>query len=172
MKKLFILCLIAIWSQSCIVSSRPNMDFAKHIKRPKGTHVVAVNPPVFLAKPFIERAIKEDDESAETLKLIRKIKKVRVMCIAMDSTVDNMGYVKTMSERMDVFLHKNQYEEYATIRNKGQKVAIHARQDGDIIKDLMIQTISPKDGAVYVYVKARISPEDLSNLINMASDKN
>lgn len=171
MKKILLAVVLIASLQSCIVSSKPNMDFADNLgKPPKGTQIVSINPPMLLAKPFIIHALKEDKEDEEVLRLVRKIKKVRVMCVQIDSLSDNQTYRQAMSQQIDKFIRKKHYEEYATIRSKGQKVAIHARQDGDLIRELMIQTISPKDGEVYVHVKANISPEDLSRLINMAND--
>ncbi|WP_447641841.1 MULTISPECIES: DUF4252 domain-containing protein [Chitinophagaceae] len=172
MKRLLLILFVPIFLQSCVVSSKPNMDFAENVKRPKGIQIVSVNAPMFIAKPFIIKALKEDGETEEVVHLIQKIKKVHVMCITVDSTRDNTAYNQAMAKSMNNFLQKGNYEEYATIRNNGQKVAIHAKQNGDIIQELMIQTISSKDGDVYVHVKAKLSPDDLSQLINMAKDKN
>lgn len=172
MKRLLLILFVPLLLQSCVVSSKPNMDFADNLSRhQEGVHIVSVNPPMFLAKPFIIHALKEDHETPETIELIRKIKKVRVMCVTLDSMRDNSAYRKDMAIRVDKFLRKKNYEEYATIRNNGQKVAIHALQQGDVIRELMIQTISPTDGEVYVHVKTDLSPDDLSRLINMAQDK-
>ena len=172
MKRLLLILSVPLLLQSCVVSSKPNMDFAENLHRhQEGVHIVSVNPPMFLAKPFIIHALKEDGEKPETIALIRKIKKVRVMCVKLDSLSDNSAYQRNMAKEVDKFLRKKNYEEYATIRSKGQKVAIHALQKGDIIRELMIQTISPTNGEVYVHLKTELSPDDLSRLINMVEDK-
>jgi len=142
------------------------MDFAKTIKRPKGAHVQSINPPVALAKPFIIKALKDDEDSRELASIIKKVKKVHVMLVSLDTLSDNSQYLKAMADRMDQYLQKNNYEAYATVRSKGQKVGIHAIQEGDVIRQLMIHVISPDNGEVYVHLKAKLSPDDLSKLIN------
>lgn len=77
--KISALFVLLAFLQSCIVSSSPNMEFLDRESLGKGAQVTAVNPPMFLVKPFIKKALREDGESEEVIALIKKVKKVRVM---------------------------------------------------------------------------------------------
>lgn len=166
MKNIFTAIIFAVLLQSCIVSSKPNMDFVKKKDCPKGTQIVSINPPLFLAKPFIKKALKEDDDedSKVMLALIKKIKKVRVMTITIDSTIQSHWMPNVAG-----YLKKNKYEEWATIKSQGQYVSISAKGNEDVVKDLLIAVNSTTD-KVYVHVEGKFSVNDITNMINMAEN--
>ena len=164
MKKFYhlgILILTIISLQSCMVSTRPNMDFfnTKEYKSGKA-NFISVNVPVFLAKPFVKHALRKDNESEEVINLIKKVKKIKVL------TIENGD--KKMLTDFAKHLNQNNYEDWASIKHDGQNVNIQALQEGETIKKLMILVNSDKE-LVFVDVKGNFTPDDISNLINEAS---
>lgn len=126
------------------------------------TKYTSINVPMFLAKPFIKKALREDNESEELIAIIKKVKKIKVL------TVENGN--KEMLKDFSKYLDKNKYEDWITIKQDGNNVNIQALQNGDVIKKLIILVKSDKD-LVFVDVKGNFTPDDLSKLINQAQDK-
>ncbi|MCT3960833.1 DUF4252 domain-containing protein [Elizabethkingia anophelis] len=159
--KISALFVLLAFLQSCIVSSSPNMEFLDR-ESLGGAQVTAVNPPMFLVKPFIKKALREDGESEEVIALIKKVKKVRVMTVI----APNANY----QERLKRFFAENKYEEWMTLNSEGQKVNIRAITNGDQINKLLIAVDGDKNGEkVFVDVRGNFTPEDISNIVNMAS---
>ena len=160
----FILLALLALLQSCIVSSKSNMDFLDRESLGKDAQITSVNPPMFLAKPIIKKALREDDDNEEVIALIKKVKKVRVMTVI----APNANY----KDKLARFLQKNNYQEWMTLDSEGQKINISAVNDGDMINRLLIAVDGDKSGEkVFVDVIGKFTPEDISNLINMADKK-
>jgi len=164
MKKIYIIGFFAVLLlQSCIVSRHPNMAFFDNPYYDYGNvEFTSVNVPVWLAKPFVKNALREDAESEEVINLIKKIKKIRVL------TVENGD--KKMLKDFSQYLSKNNYEDWVTIKHDGQNVNIQALQKGDQINKLMLLVNSGEE-FVFVDIKGKFTPEDISKVIN-AADKN
>jgi len=163
MKKIYVLGFFAIFFlQSCIVSKNPNMAFFDNPYYDYGNaKFTAINVPVWLAKPFVKNALREDGESEEVINLIKKIKKIRVM------TVEN-GDPKMLKD-FSQYLSKNSYEDWVTVKHDGQNVNIQALQNGDQIKKLMLLVNSDEE-FVFVDIKGKFTPEDISRMINAANE--
>ena len=147
--------------QSCFVSTNPKVDyFDKATQENKKAEIVRVNVPVWLAKPFIKQALREEGESEDVIRLVKKLKKVKVYAIS-NGNNDMMNGVNS-------YLKNNKYQEWVSVKDGGDKVYIHAQQDGDIIKKLIIYTQSEKDFVV-VDMKGKFSPDDIAALINSSS---
>ena len=159
MKKIYILgFFVLLFLQSCMVSRHPNMAFFDNADYDFGNaEFTSINVPVWLAKPFMKNALRKDDESKEVINLIKKVKKIRMM------TVEN-GDQKMLTD-FSKYLNKNNYEDWITIKHDGENVNIQALQNGDQINKLMILVNSDHD-LVFVDIKGKFSPEDISNLIN------
>lgn len=166
MKKLY--CLLAfsllIFSlQSCIVSQKPKMDFFDHSKYDnKDVKFLSVNVPMFLAKPIVKRALREDGESEELINLIKKISDVKIM------TVENGN--QNMVADYAKYLTENNYEEWVTIKKEKEIIKFQAKQKGEEIRRLLITIASDKD-LVYVDVSGKFTADDISRIINY-SEKN
>ena len=162
MKKFYLLSLFAIVVmslQSCMVSRHPNMAFFDNPYYDHGNaEYTSVNVPVWLAKPFVKTALREDGESEEVVQLVKKIKKIRIL------TVEN-GNPKLLKD-FSAYLGKNNYQDWVTVKHEGQNVNIQALQDGDVIKKLMLVVQGDQD-FVFIDVKGKFTPEDISNVINM-----
>ncbi|KFF15881.1 MULTISPECIES: DUF4252 domain-containing protein [Chryseobacterium] len=149
--------------QSCIASRRPNIDFFKQSGYDyKGAKFASFNVPLFLAKPFIKKALREDGESEEVIALIKKVSKIRVM------TVDNGS--KAMLNDYSKYLNDNDFEDWATIKHDGENVNVRVKQNGETIKNMMITVNSDKE-LVFVDVRGNFTADDISKVINAATDK-
>lgn len=164
MKNIFVFILIASVLQSCVIHSKPNMAFVKVSDVDRKAQILAVNPPFWLAKPFIKHALKEDGDNEEVIALIKKVKKVRVLLISESKN--------NWTSNFKNYLARNQMEEWASINSDGQRISINAQSKNDIIHHMMIAVSSPTD-QVYVQIKGKFSSQDISNLINITekSDK-
>ncbi|MGC4128756.1 MAG: DUF4252 domain-containing protein [Bergeyella sp.] len=160
MKKIYIIAFFAIISlQSCMVSRHPNMAFFDNPHYDYGNaEFTSVNVPVWLAKPFVKNALREDGESEEVVNLVKKIKKIRIL------TVENGN--PEMLKNFSQYLSKNNYEDWVTLKHDGQNVNIRAFQEGEVIKKLMLLVNSGEE-LVFVDIKGKFTPEDISNVINM-----
>jgi hypothetical protein len=151
--------------QSCIVSpgtgkmayfSDSGNDF-------KGARFTTINVPMFLAKPVIKKALREDGkDNEEIIQLVKKVSKIKVL------TVENGD--RTMLKDFANYLNNNNYEEWATIKHDGDNVNIRVKQKDDIIKNMLITVNSDKE-LVFVDVRGSFTADDISKMIASASDK-
>ncbi len=149
--------------QSCIISEKPNMAYFSDSGQDfKGAKFVSINVPLFLAKPFIKKALREDGEAEEVIRLVRKVSKIKVM------TVENGD--PEMLKDFAGYLSNNRYEEWASIKHDGDNVNIRVKQKGDAIRNMLITVHSEKE-LVFVDVKGNFTANDISKMIASASDK-
>ncbi|MFP7658452.1 MULTISPECIES: DUF4252 domain-containing protein [Chryseobacterium] len=149
--------------QSCVVSHKPNMEFFSDSGYDfKGAKFESVNVPMFLAKPFIRKALKEEEDGEATAQLVKKISKIKVL------TVEN-GDQEMLADYAR-YLNNNNYEDWATIKHNGDNVNVRVKQSGETIKNMLITVNSDRE-LVFVDVKGNFTPDDISKFINSASDK-
>lgn len=128
----------------------------------KGAKFVSINVPMFLAKPYIKKALKEDGESEEVINIVKKVSKIKVL------TVENGD--RTMLKEFASYLNDNNYEDWATIKHDGDNVNVRVKQKGDAIKNMLITVNSDKE-LVFVDIKGSFTADDISKMINSATDK-
>ncbi len=149
--------------QSCVVSSKPNMDFFSDSGyKFKDAKFTSFNVPLLLAKPYIKKALRQDGESEELVSLIKKVSKIKVLSVENGS--------KEMLNDYAEFLNNNHYEDWATIKHDGENVNLRVKQNGEAIKNMLITVNSDKE-LVFVDVKGNFTPDDISKMINDVSDK-
>lgn len=158
MKKLFIfpLFLLVFCTESCIVSPRSNMSFVNE-NDDQNARFTSVNVPLWLAKPYIRKALREDGESEQVIELIRKIKKIKILSIENG----NEKLVSNFTSRLST----DNFQDFVTLRHEGQNVDIKAKMDGDLIKNLMLCVKSDKE-LIFIDVAGAFSTDDISRLIN------
>lgn len=164
-KNIFLIICTIFLMQSCIVSSgKANMVYFSDSGRDfKGAKFASINVPMFLAKPIIKKALREDgDDNEEIIQMVKKVSKIKVL------TVENGD--KTMLQDFVSYLNDNDYEDWATIKHDGDNVNIRVKQKGDAIKNMLITVNSDKD-LVFVDVKGSFTADDISKMIASASDK-
>ncbi|MEY8761113.1 DUF4252 domain-containing protein [Chryseobacterium tongliaoense] len=163
LKNISLIAGILFLLQSCVVSHKPNMDFFSDSGYDfKGAKFESVNVPMFLAKPFIIKALREDGEDEAMMDLVKKVSKIKVL------TVENGD--KEMLNDYAAFLNNNNYEDWATIKHDGDNVNIRVKQTGESIKNMLITVNSDKE-LVFVDVRGNFTADDISKMIDAASDK-
>lgn len=146
--------------QSCFVSEKSLYN--EEIKG--NTTITKVNVPMFLVKPFIKKALKEDGESEDVINLIRKIKRVKVY------TVENA------TEKMVTNFSRQSFgsnlQELMSVNSKDSKIKIMSADTNSdkVIKDLLITVKDEKD-LVYVKIKGKFSLDDVAKITEL-SEKN
>ncbi|MCP2039068.1 DUF4252 domain-containing protein [Chryseobacterium sp. HSC-36S06] len=149
--------------QSCIVSSTPKMGFFdnQHYDY-KDAKFTSINVPMFLAKPMVKKALKEDGESEELINLIRKISDIKVM------RVENGN--KTMLTDFTKYLTNNRFEEWMTVKKENETIKFQAKQKGEVIRKLLI-TVHSGNELVFVDVSGKFTADDISRIINYSENK-
>lgn len=152
--------LLMISLQSCFVSEKSLYN--EEIKG--NTTITKVNVPMFLVKPFIKKALKEDGESKEVINLIRKIKRVKVYTVenATEKMVNNFSRQSFGSN----------LQELMSVNSKDSKIKIMSADTNSdkVIKDLLITVKDEKD-LVYVKIKGKFSLDDVAKITEL-SEKN
>ena len=165
MKNLIIIpvALLLLSLQSCIVSSTPKMGFFDNPHYDyKGAKFTSINVPMFLTKPMVKKAMREEGESDELINLIRKISDIKVM------TVENGN--KKMLTDLTKYLTKNNFEEWMTVKKENETVNFQAKQKGEVIKNLLI-TVHSGNELVFVDVSGKFTADDISRIINYSEKK-
>lgn len=158
--KYLLLLPILFFLQSCFVSEKSLYN--EEIKG--NTTITKVNVPMFLVKPFIKKALREDGESEEVINLIRKVKRVKVY------TVENA--TEKMAAKFSSQSFGNNLQELISVNSKDSKVKIMSADTNsdNMIKDLLITVKDEKD-LVYVKVKGKFSLDDIAKIAEL-SEKN
>lgn len=162
-KTIFTITAVLVLMQSCVVSEKPNMEFFSNADYDyQGARFVSFNVPLFLAKPYIKKALKEDGESEAVYDLVKKVSKIKIM------TVEN-GNTALMRDHAS-YLTNHNYQDWATIKHDGDNVNIRIKQIGETIKNMLITVKSDKE-MVFVDVRGSFTTDDISKMISYASDK-
>ena len=152
--------LLMISIQSCFVSEKSLYN--EEIKG--NTTITKVNVPMFLVKPFIKKALREDGESEEVINLIRNIRKVKVY------TVENA--TEKMATQFSRQSFGSNLQELMSVNSKDSKIKIMSADTNSdkVIKDLLITVKDEKD-LVYVKIKGKFSIDDVAKITEL-SEKN
>lgn len=163
LKNIFLICSALFLLQSCIVSSKPNIDFFSKSKYDsEDAKFASFNVPLFLAKPYIKKALREEGESEAAIAMVKKVSKIKMMTVANGSEKMLKDYAS--------YLKDNHYEDWATIKHDGDNVNIRVKQKGEMINNMLI-TVNSKKDMVFLDVKGSFTADDISKMINIASDK-
>lgn len=164
LKNILVIVCAMFLMQSCIVSSgKANMTYFSDSGRDfKGAKFASINVPMFLAKPIIRRALKEDGDNKEAMRLVKKVSKIKIL------TVENGD--RAMLKDFASYLNDNNYEEWATIKHEGENVNIRVKQKGDAIKNMLLTVNSDKE-LVFIDVRGSFTADDVSKMINFAKNK-
>lgn len=167
MKKVLHLGIVAISLvslSSCVVSSKPSIDFFNTSYYREQANFTSINVPTFLAKNYLKTQLRNDGESQEVIDLVKKVSKVKLMM----SDHINANIITDFNQH----LKDQKFEEWASIKNDGNIIKINALQNDDIIKNLMITINSKDNNAVFVDVSGKFTADDISKLINATEKSN
>lgn len=156
-------CSALILMQSCIVSDKPNIAFFSNSDYDyEDAKFASFNVPLFLAKPYIKKTLREEGENEAAIAMVKKVSKIKMMAVANGSEKILKDYAN--------YLKNENYEEWATIKHNGENVNIRVKQKGDLIKNMLI-TVNSKKEMVFLDIKGSFSADDISKMINIAADK-
>lgn len=158
--KYLLLLPILFFLQSCFVSEK-----SLYNEETKGNATITkVNVPMFLVKPYIKKALREDGESEQVINLIRKIRKVKVY------TVENA--TEKMATQFSRQSFGSNLQELVSVNSKDSKLKIMSAitNSDTVIKDLLITVKDEKD-LVYVKVLGKFSMDDIAKIAEL-SEKN
>lgn len=164
-KNIFLIIGTILLMQSCIVSpGKGNMIYFSDSGNDfKGAKFTSINVPMFIAKPIIKKALREDGkDNDDIIKLVKKVSKIKVL------TVENGD--RAMLKDFANYLNNNNYDDWATIKHDGDNVNIRVKQKDDVIKNMLITVNSDKE-LVFVDVRGSFTTDDISKMINSATDK-
>lgn len=155
--------LILMSLQSCIVSQQPKMGFFDNSNyEMKGVKFTSINVPMFLAKPIVRKALRDEGESDQLISLIQKISDIKVMTVENGNEQMVADYAK--------YLTKNNYEEWVTVKKEKETINFQAKQNGENIRKLLI-TIASGTELVYVDISGKFTADDISQIINYSEKK-
>lgn len=160
---LIILALFFLALQSCMVSHNPKMDFFDKARYDyKDAKFLSINVPMYLAKPIVKKALREDGESEELINLITKISDIKLLTIENGNQIMLADYAK--------YLTKNNFEEWMTVKKENELIKFQAKQNGETIRKLLI-TVQSANELIFVDVSGKFTADDISKIINY-SEKN
>ncbi len=161
---IIILAIVGFFLQSCMVSQKKvHTDFFDNPGFKENSTFVSINVPTFLAKSYVKNALREDGESQEVIDLIKKISDVKVLIVESSKTPFKAEFQK--------YLDNNNYEEWMSVKQQGNLISLNAKQTDDIIKRMIITVRDDNDETIFVDVKGKFSPDDISKIVN-ATEKN
>ena len=156
--------VVGFFLQSCMVSQKKvHTDFFDNTGFKENSTFVSINVPTFLAKSYVKNALREDGESQEVIDLIKKISDVKVLIVESSKTPFKAEFQK--------YLDNNNYEEWMSVKQQGNLISLNTKQTDDIIKRMIITVRDDNDETIFVDVKGKFSPDDISKIIN-ATEKN
>ena len=156
--------IVGFFLQSCMVSQKKvHTDFFDNPGFKENSTFVSINVPTFLAKSYVKQALREDGESQEVIDLVKKISDVKVLIVESSKTPFKAEFQK--------YLDNNNYEEWMSLKQQGNLISLNAKQTDDIIKRMIITVRDDNDETIFVDVKGKFSPDDISKIIN-ATEKN
>ena len=161
---IIILAIVGFFLQSCMVSQKKvHTDFFDNPGFKENSTFVSINVPTFLAKSNVKNALREDGESQEVIDLIKKISDVKVLIVESSKTPFKAEFQK--------YLDNNNYEEWMSVKQQGNLISLNAKQTDDIIKRMIITVRDDNDETIFVDVKGKFTPDDISKIVN-ATEKN
>lgn len=172
MKRLTVLHLFGLLFllQSCIVKKGANMEFVRGSNVSRDAEIVAISLPMWLTKPFIKKAL-QDDNDADTqamAAIVKKLKKFRMMTLSNNEREKS----KLILADYHKYLKKNKFEELLVVNSEGEEISLHARID----KDNMINRVSlfvqdEGDESVFMDIKCKFSLDEIIQGLNKIKTK-
>ena len=156
--------VVGFFLQSCMVSQKKvHTDFFDNTGFKENSTFVSINVPTFLAKSYVKNALREDGESQEVIDLIKKISDVKVLIVESSKT--------PIKAEFQNYLSNNNYEEWMSVKQQGNLISLNAKQTDDVINLMIITVRDDNDETIFVDVKGKFTPDDISKIIN-ATEKN
>lgn len=158
-KLLLLLSLVTLlFLQSCLISREPQHDL-RNMNIREVYDVRTVRVPMFIARPVAKIHLKSEHCSKELRSYVNRIKAVRVT-MALTRPGFNMDAFRTMATQAP-------YQSWVSVNAYGNMVYINAVEKNNTIRKLNVVVAAKDNALVYAMVKCRLTPEELSSLINL-----
>lgn len=159
MKKITsVFCIIVLLVNlvSCVSVNKSNMDFVQYDKTDKEVKMVAINVPTKLAKPFVVKSLKNDNESKEMIDLVKNIKKIKVL------TIENSS--NEIENSFESYRLKEGIEELVVMNHEGNQVSILGKDENDQINRLLLNLKSKEGEVVFIDLKGKFKKSEIVQL--------
>jgi len=133
------------------------MDFVESSML-KNNEMVAINVPTFLAKSFLVKSLKKENESEELIKLVKGIKKIKVLTINHPSN--------HLNESFKNYKTNHSLDELMKINNDGDVVKIHANQNEEELNRIILEIKSSTNEMVFVDMKGKFTLNNISKVLS------
>jgi len=147
-----------------------NMDYVRGSNISNNAEIVAINLPMWLTKPFIKKALKDDndEESRAMAAIVKKLKKFRMMTLSNNDQEKNA----LILEDYHKYLKKNKFEELLVINSEGEEISVNARIDKDnVISRVSLLVHDEGDESVFMDIKGKFSLDELIQGLNKIKSK-
>jgi len=91
--------------------------------------------------------------------LMSKMKFIKILSLQEDI---NSALMKTLSREVDLLIQKGNFETAVEVRDKGQRVLVYYRVQGDNNADMMIVT-KEKDELTVIWISGKMTKKDMMN---------
>lgn len=133
------------------------MDFVEPSMLKKN-EMVAINVPTFLAKSFLVKSLKKENESKELIQLVKSIKKIKVL------TIQNPS--EKVNESFRNYKTNHSLDELMKVNNDGDVVKIHANQNDEEFKRIILEIKSSTNEIVFVDIKGKFTLNNISKVLS------
>ena len=120
--------------------------------------MVAINVPTFLAKSFLVKSLKKENESKELIQLVKSIKKIKVL------TIQNPS--EKVNESFRNYKTNHSLDELMKVNNDGDVVKIHANQNDEELKRIILEIKSSTNEIVFVDMKGKFTLNNISKVLS------
>ncbi len=144
--------------QSCFISRQPGYDL-RNLDRQEVYALRTIQLPMFLARTAVKLHLKDEDYPKELRSYVNRIHQLQVTVAATrpDFSLNNFAAMATAAP----------YQNWVSINARGNRVLINAAEKNNRIRRINIAVASENNGLVYAVLKCKLSPDELSTLINI-----
>jgi hypothetical protein len=163
-KTCFIFFLAALSFSSCLVSRHSDVDVFNKNEYAGTVSVRTIRVPMLIGKPVIKNYLRfEEDVPGEIADLIGAFKKIRV-------TLAETTNPKLVSD-FRTSINELSGDEWFSVHNGSQWIYVKGLNDKEMMKRITVAISDPETSQlVYVNVKCKLTPDQLSKLVNFAMD--
>ena len=138
--------------------SAQEKNFKQFYKAHKKEATVSLNVPAFIANLFMDD---QDDEQLE--ELLDKARNYKILVFK--------NNVNSVQKDFKAFVKHNKLKTIVKIKDKGDKVNIHFREENSKIKEIIVNVFSKNQESVLVGLKTNLTRKELSAIISKSKVK-
>ena len=144
--------------QSCMVSKRQNANFFnENTAGFKDANYVKVNVPMWLAKPVVKIALKDEPDGAAMIALLKKISDVQIFTIENSSKELNRSFTR--------YMNRSDIQPWVSVKKDSETIDFGVQRKSNQIRKFLIAVKSDSE-LVYIDISGKFTEQDLSDLIN------